>query len=112
MVHKYSRKIERRVVRVSYGGERVRIDGAYLYERFLSIGNCSTLQASYFGMNDPCVAYSANNEKRKQTQAACGIARFRCVEMSHFNHVQLWAKYLNGLDRSTSSLLMSMKLLI
>lgn len=32
------------------------------------------------------------------------IARFRCVEMSHFNHVQLWAEYLNGLDRSTSLL--------
>jgi len=37
------------------------------------IGNCSTLQALYFGMSDPCVADRANNEKHKQTSGCLRI---------------------------------------
>jgi len=57
------------------------------------IGNCSTLQALYFGMSDPCVADRANNEKHKQTSG--------CLRIGSLDFI---ASSSNGLDRSTSSL--------
>lgn len=51
--------------------------GLYLVDMFLSVGNCITLQALHFEMNDPCVVNSANNEKHKQTG---GCLRIRSLD--------------------------------